>query len=116
MVPFLSYTAVTYIFSALGLIELINDKMPKTPSRKAPPSFAMRVIIGTLCGAAFGLPSQSAVACAIAGLVGALVGTLGGYEARVRLVRATGGKDLPIALLEDVIAVGGAYLIIRQLS
>src|SRR5260370_12379718 len=85
-VPFLGYTAITYLFSALAVIELINDKMPKTPSRKAPPSFAMRIIIGTLCGAAFGVPTQSTVVCAITGLAGALVGTLGGYEAPVRLV------------------------------
>jgi uncharacterized membrane protein len=26
---------------------------------------------------------------------------------------ATGGKDFPIALLEDVIAIGGAILIVR---
>jgi uncharacterized membrane protein len=28
------------------------------------------------------------------------------------LVAATGGRDLPIALLEDVIAVGGGFLIV----
>ena len=48
----------------------------------------------------------------VAGVVGAVIGTLGGDEARKRLVAATGGKDLPIALLEDVVAVGGAYLIV----
>jgi len=35
----LGYTAVTYFFSALAVVELINDKMPKTPSRKAQPRF-----------------------------------------------------------------------------
>jgi uncharacterized membrane protein len=47
-------------------------------------------------------------------VIGSIVGTLGGYEARFRLVRATGGKDLPIALLEDVIAIGGALLIVTR--
>jgi uncharacterized membrane protein len=46
------------------------------------------------------------------GAIGAVAGTLGGYEFRSRLVKATGGRDLPIALLEDVIAVGGAFLIV----
>ena len=50
----------------------------------------------------------------VGGVIGSIVGTLGGYEARVRLVRATGGKDLPIALLEDVIAIGGALLIVTR--
>jgi uncharacterized membrane protein len=52
----------------------------------------------------------------VAGVVGAVVGTLGGYEFRVRLVKAAGGKDLPIALLEDVIAIGGAFLIVARFS
>jgi uncharacterized membrane protein len=47
-----------------------------------------------------------------AGVVGAVLGTLGGYELRSRLVAATGGRDLPIALLEDVIAVGGGFLVV----
>jgi uncharacterized membrane protein len=41
--------------------------------------------------------------------------TLGGYEARTRLVAAIGGRDLPIALLEDALAVLGALAIVRWL-
>ena len=49
------------------------------------------------------------------GLVaGAVVGTLRGYEFRTRLVAATGGKDVPIAILEDAIAIGGAILIVTS--
>jgi uncharacterized membrane protein len=33
------------------------------------------------------------------------------YEFRCRLVKAIGGNDLPIALAEDVIAIGGLLLI-----
>ena len=46
-----------------------------------------------------------------AGVIGAVLGTLGGYQARRRLVAAVGGKDLPIALLEDVVAIGGGFAI-----
>jgi uncharacterized membrane protein len=52
----------------------------------------------------------------LAGVVGGGVGTLGGHEFRVRLVKAIGGNDLPIALVEDVIAIGGALLIARTMS
>ena len=41
-----------------------------------------------------------------AGIAGAVVGTLGGYEARRRLAAAF-GRDLPAALLEDVVAIVG---------
>jgi uncharacterized membrane protein len=109
---FLAYAATPYIFSVLAIGELINDKLPKTPSRKAPTGFIARIVTGTLCGAALGVARQSLVGAAAMGAIGAVAGTLGGYEFRSRLVKATGGRDLPIALLEDVIAVGGAFLIV----
>ena len=49
---FLGFAATPYIFSLLAIGELINDKLPKTPSRKAPASFIARVVSGALCGAA----------------------------------------------------------------
>jgi uncharacterized membrane protein len=51
----------------------------------------------------------------LAGVLGAVAGTFGGYEFRARLARAF-GKDLPAALLEDLIAVGGGFLIVSRLS
>jgi len=113
---FLGYAATPYIFSVLAIGELINDKLPKTPSRKAPPGFAARIVTGTLSGAAFGAVSQSLFGSPVAGALGAVAGTLGGYEFRSRVVKAIGGKDLPIALLEDAIAVGGAFLIVSRFS
>jgi len=108
---FLGATAAPYITSLLAIGELVNDKLPKTPSRKAPPAFIVRILVGALCGAAFVWPAG-----ALLGAVGAVAGTLGGYEFRSRLVKATGGKDLPIALLEDAIAVGSAFAIVSQAS
>ena len=113
---FLGAAVTPYILSVLAIGELINDKLPKTPSRKAPVPFAARVVMGALCGAALGAPSQALIGGIVAGVLGAVAGTMGGYEARTRLVKATGGKDLPIALIEDVIAVGGAFWIVSQFS
>ena len=45
-------------------------------------------------------------------LIGAVVGTLGGSEARQRLVAAGGGHDLPVALVEDAIAVVGGFAVV----
>jgi uncharacterized membrane protein len=111
---FLGAPITPYILSALAIGELISDKLPKTPSRKAPVGFAARVVTGALCGAALGAPSQALVGGLLAGVVGAVAGTLGGYEARSRLVRAIGGRDFPIALIEDAIAVGGAVWIVSR--
>ena len=113
---FLGYAATPYILSVLAIGELINDKLPKTPSRKAPPGFIARIVTGALCGAALAAADGGLLAGILAGVLGAIAGTLGGYEFRARLVRAIGGKDLPIALLEDAIAVGGAFLIVARVS
>jgi uncharacterized membrane protein len=50
-----------------------------------------------------------------AGVVGAFLGTIGGYEARKRLAAAF-GRDLPAALLEDVVAVGGGFVAVYLAS
>ncbi len=112
---FLGYAATPYIFSLLAIGELIADKLPKTPSRKAPVGFIGRVASGALCGAAIGANREALLGGMVAGVLGSVAGTLGGYEFRARLVRAIGGNDLPIALLEDVIAIGGAYFVIHQI-
>lgn len=111
---FLGYSATPYIMTLLAVGELIADQLPATPSRKSPPGFIARLFSGALCGAAFGATGDALIGGMVAGIAGAVVGTLGGYEFRVRLVKATGGKDLPIALLEDAIAIGGAFLIVSR--
>jgi uncharacterized membrane protein len=44
-------------------------------------------------------------------MIGAVLGTLAGAEARQRLASARSGQDRPGAILEDVVAVGGGFLI-----
>jgi uncharacterized membrane protein len=111
---FLGFAATPYIVSLLAVGEWIADKLPKTPSRKAPTGFIARVVSGALCGAALGANSGVLVGGLLAGVFGAIVGTLGGYEFRMRLVKATGGNDLRIALLEDTLAIGAALLIVSR--
>jgi uncharacterized membrane protein len=113
---FLGAPAAPYITGLLAIGEVINDKLPETPSRKAPPAFAARIIVGACCGAALGWPRGEAAVGAALGSLGAVVGTLGGYEFRTRLAEATRGGDLPVATLEDAIAVGGASAIVAQQS
>ena len=100
------------ILSLLAVGELVNDKLPKTPARTAPPVFAARIIMGAFAGAVIGTVWGFKWGGLGAGIVGAVLGTLGGYQARSRLVAATGGKDLPIALLEDAVAILGGFAIV----
>ena len=48
------------------------------------------------------------------GAMGAVVGTLGGAAARTALATRL-GSDRPAAIIEDVVAVGGAALIVLAL-
>jgi uncharacterized membrane protein len=110
---FFGAAATPWIFTAAALGEVINDKLPKTGSRKAPPAFIARIAMGALCGAAIGASGRALWAGLVAGAVGAVAGTVGGYEFRARLARAA-GRDLPIALLEDAIAILLAFWVVRQ--
>jgi uncharacterized membrane protein len=110
---FLGFTATPYILSLFAIAELINDKLPKTPSRKTLAPFTFRIVMGAFSGAALGAPS-GALLGGLLGAFGGVAGTLAGYEFRGRLVKATGGKDLPIALLEDAIAICAAFWIVSR--
>jgi len=98
------------LLTVLLVVELITDQLPKTSSRKTP-QFIARLISGGFSAAVIGAAWAFTFPAIAAGLVGAVLGTVGGCEARRRLVAATGGRDLPIALLEDGVAVGGGFLI-----
>lgn len=111
---FMGYQWTPYIFTALAIVELITDQLPSTPSRKVPQQFGARLISGALCGAALGAAGGMLVVGLIAGIVGAVVGTYGGAAARGWLAGML-GKDLPAALIEDVVAILGAYLIVTAL-
>jgi uncharacterized membrane protein len=108
---FLGFAATPYILTVFAIGELIADKLPKIPSRKTPGPFAFRIVVGAMCGAALGAPGGM-LAGGLLGALGGVAGTLGGYEFRRRLVKAIGGKDFPIALLEDAVAIGGAFWIV----
>ena len=100
------------VLTVLAVGELVNDKLPKTPARTAPPIFAARIITGGFAGAVIGAEPHWTFSALGAGVIGAVLGTLGGYQARKRLVAARGGQDLPVALLEDAIAILGGFAIL----
>ncbi len=100
-----------WVFTVLAVLELVSDQLPQTPSRKVPVQFGTRILSGAFCGAAIGLLGGAWIGGAVAGAIGAVIGTLGGADVRARLAKAF-GKDLPAALIEDVVAIGGAILIV----
>lgn len=93
------------------VVELVTDQLPKTPSRKTTPQFLVRLLMGAFAGAVIGSASFHTFSAIGAGMIGAVLGTLAGAEARSRLAAARTGQDRPAAILEDVVAVGGGFLI-----
>jgi len=111
---FLGYAFTPWIFTALALVELVTDQLPSTPSRTVPVQFGTRVLTGGLSGGAIGAAHGQLVLGVVGGVVGAVIGTLGGRAVRGRLA-ASFGRDLPAALIEDAVAIGGAFLIMAAL-
>ena len=112
---FLGYSWTPWIFMLLALGELVGDQLPSTPGRTVPMQFGARLLSGAICGAAIGSPHHAMLGGLLAGMVGAVIGTLGGHAFRLRLA-ASFKKDPPAALVEDAIAIGGAWLIVQTLS
>jgi uncharacterized membrane protein len=108
---FLGASITPYLVTVLALVELVTDKLPSTGSRKAPPGFGARIVSGTLCGGALAAADRSILLGLFLGAIGAVIGTFGGAALRARLAQAF-GKDLPAALLEDVMAIAAAILIV----
>jgi uncharacterized membrane protein len=77
------------VFTLGALGELVIDKLPSTPNRTR--------LLGL-----------------VAGVAGAIAGGFAGYEVRKRLVRALKVPDFVIALLEDLVAIGGGILIVSR--
>ena len=88
---------------ALAAGEIAGDKMPFAPDRRIAASFAVRLALGAVGGAALSGPDHSAADGALSGVLGAIVGTLAG-----RLFRGANTRskfDWTRALMEDASAM-----------
>jgi uncharacterized membrane protein len=103
------------IFTVLAIGELVNDKLPKTPPRTAPPGLIARLVMGALVGGSVATAGGASLVTGLAcGIVGALIGTFGGYFIRTRLVKALGAPDFIIALLEDAVTIAGSFWVVSR--
>src|SRR5689334_494345 len=103
------------ILSLLAITEIIFDKLPNTPNRTAPPGLIGRIVTGGFTGACVSLGGgRSALLGAGLGAIGGIVGCFGGYQVRARLVKFLRQPDFNIALIEDLIAIGGSLFIVSR--
>lgn len=99
------------ILTILALIELVVDLLPRTPARTEAVSFIARIVLGGLAGAVIGTAWGYTWGALGAAMIGAVLGALIGHAVRTRLAAANDGHDLPVALLEDAIALLGGFAI-----
>ncbi len=110
---FLATRAAAYALALLAVGELVADKLPFTPNRTALGPFLGRMMTGGVSGAALAAGSGHSPALGgFLGSVGAVVGTLGGFKARTRLVPALGARDWIVAVAEDAVTIAAAVLIV----
>ncbi len=114
LLAFFAHKISLVIFSVFALAELIADKLPFIPARTQAGPLAVRIIFGALCGAALCVSAAAAspMVGALLGAVGGVAGAFAGYTYRHRL--ASRVPDLVLALLEDLVAVGGGFFLISR--
>jgi uncharacterized membrane protein len=99
----------------LAIAEIIFDKLPNTPNRTAPLGLIGRIVTGGFTGACVSLGGgRSAYVGAALGAIGGIAGSFGGYQVRARLVKSLRQPDFNIALVEDLIAIGGSLFIVSR--
>jgi len=103
------------ILSVLAIGEVIVDKLPNTPNRTAPLGLIGRIVTGGFTGACVALGGgKSAYFGAALGVIGGITGCFGGYQVRARLVKSLRQPDFAIAVIEDLIAIGGSIFIVSR--
>ena len=113
---FMASPVAVAIFVLLAIVELVADKLPSTPSRTAPPGLIARILLGGLSGAVIAAAASMAFALgAVLGAIGGVAGAFTGYQVRTRLVKALKVPDFVIAIVEDVVAIGGGLWIASRL-
>ena len=112
---FLGYALTPYILTLIAIGELVNDKLPKTPSRLIPPQFITRIVMSALCGLAIGLSGNGMIIGFVAGIIGAVAGTFGGAVARSLLAR-TFGRNIRLGLRRELRRPSAKSTSTRQLG
>ena len=103
------------IFTLMAMVELVADKLPRTPSRTAPPGLIARIVMGGLTGACVAAGgAQGIFLGALLGAIGGVAGCFAGYQARTRLVQQSGVRDLYIAVVEDIAAIVGSVWVVSR--
>lgn len=114
LLAFLGNKISLVVFSLFAIGELIADKLPFIPGRTQAGPLGVRILFGAICGAALCISGAgSPLWGAILGALGGVSGAFAGYNYRHWFSRKV--PDLLLALFEDLVAVGGGFLIVSHM-
>jgi len=112
---FMAAKPAVAILTVLALLELYADKLPSAPNRTGAAGLFARVVLGALCGACIAVAgAHSGWSGAVLGLLGSLIGCFGGFQARTRLVKALRCPDYVVAIVEDIVTIGGSLYVVTR--
>ena len=110
-----TYARTADVCTLLAAGELIGDKLPDTPDRTGFPQILGRLGSGAVSGATIAQANgKSAGRGAVAGSLGALLGTYAFFQLRHWLTSNRGLPDAIVALAEDALAIGAGLLILNR--
>jgi uncharacterized membrane protein len=105
------------ILTVLAIMELVADKLPRTPRRTAPLGLIARIVTGGLTGACVAAGGAQGVFLGVLlGAIGGVAGCFLGYRARTGSVKALATRDICVALLEDLVAIIGSVGVLRWIG
>ena len=110
----LGSSKVSTLLTLFEVGELIGDKLPMTPSRTSAPPLLARATSGAFVGAALFVSGgrRPAVGSAL-GAASAVAAAYAGERLRSAGAQKLGVPDLPLALVEDAVALFGARRLLR---
>jgi uncharacterized membrane protein len=112
---FLGTTAGAITVSVIALAELAGDKWPKTPKRTEAGPLTARIISGTMCGVAVcNAAGEPLILGLVFGAIGGIGGAFAGYHIRRAVVSRLRVPDFLVALIEDVVTIGGSLLLFAR--
>jgi uncharacterized membrane protein len=115
---FLRSSAAANITTALAIGELVADKLPAMPSRLDVGPLIARTVSGAICGTAIAAgrrgSAKTIAAGAVLGGFAAIAGASVGYYVRRQLSMKLNVPDPAVAVVEDMLAVGGAVVMVSR--
>ena len=111
---FIGKGAFAIAISILAVLELIGDKLPKTPARTTLMPLVARFVTGGMAAAAMAFSAgRPWLHGLLLGPIGAMIGAFAGYHARRALVQSLRIPDLVVALVEDFVTIAGTLLLVH---